>query len=194
MGNDVFECPNCGLVFKNPLLHLNHVEDFKRYSSHQNDEKDQRYLDFLNKLVTPLLPFLPNQFCALDFGCGPGPALSLILEGHGGVVRNYDPLFFPNTDILNLEFDVVTSSEVVEHFKNPKYDWEQLIARVKSKGLLGIMTQFINPEINYISWWYKNDPTHVVFYQEKTLHYLAKTYHLEILFNDKKSVVIFRKK
>lgn len=190
--DNTFLCKQCGLVFKNPSLHFNSQEDIKRYSSHQNNKNDQGYRDFLNKLVIPLTPLLPSHFSALDFGCGPGPTLSLLLTECGGIVENYDPLFFPNNDVLKKKFEVVTSTEVVEHFKNPKADWAELVRTVNPGGLLGIMTQFLQSEADYSSWWYKKDPTHVVFYQEKTFHYLAEEFNLDILYNDKKSVIIFK--
>ena len=191
---DAFLCGNCGLLFKNPSIHLNDDEDLKRYSSHQNNKNDQGYVDFLNRLVRPLTPFLPAQFSALDFGCGPGPTLSLLLVELGGVVENYDPIFLPNNELLKRQYEVVTSTEVVEHFKNPKLDWGQLVERVAPCGLLGIMTQFLLSESDYKSWWYKKDPTHVVFYQEKTFHYVAEKFNLNILYNDKKSIIIFKKR
>lgn len=189
-----FKCTHCGLVFKNPSDHLNSEEDLKRYSSHQNNKEDQGYIDFLNRVLIPLTPFLPESFTSLDFGCGPGPTLSLMLQKKGGVVHDYDPLFFADQKLLNQKYDVVTSTEVVEHFKNPKEDWDQLVSLVKPKGVLGVMTQFLSDDIDYQTWWYKNDPTHVVFYNEKTFEFLEKTFNLEIIFNDKKSVILFRKK
>jgi 2-polyprenyl-3-methyl-5-hydroxy-6-metoxy-1,4-benzoquinol methylase len=190
----VFECSHCGLVFKNPLCHWTTTQDLKRYSTHNNNEQDQGYIDFLNCLVNPLATFLPEKFEALDFGCGPGPILSILLKEKGGVVENYDPIFYPNLEALERTYDVVTSSEVVEHFKSPEKDWELLISLVQPNGLLAIMTLLISDNIDYKSWWYKNDPTHVVFYREETLVYLAKRFYLEIIFNDSKSVIIFRKK
>jgi CTP:phosphocholine cytidylyltransferase-like protein len=65
---------------------------------------------------------------------------------------------------------------------------------VRPNGILAIMTLFINAKIDYKSWWYKNDPTHVVFYHEDTFVYLANRFGLEIIFNDKVSIIIFRKK
>lgn len=192
--NNVFLCSHCELVFKDPALHFNREEDLKRYSTHQNNEADQGYIEFLKKLAAPLENFVPEYFTALDFGCGPGPTLSILLKKMGGDVSNFDPLFFPDTDLFKKSYDVVTCSEVVEHFKNPREDWEKLVGLLKVHGVLGIMTLFFDKGIDYPSWWYKNDPTHVVFYQEKTMLFLAKTYGLEILFNDRKSVIIFKKK
>ena len=120
---DTFMCPECHLVFKNPETFNSTEKDIERYSTHNNDSTDQGYLDFLGRFVTPLKPFLPKKFNALDFGCGPGPTLSLLLEEVGGSVENYDPLFFPEGHLLIPEsYDVVTSTEVVEHFKTPRHD------------------------------------------------------------------------
>ena len=126
--SEAFECSYCGLVFKNPEVHLNTKEDIERYSTHQNNEHDQGYIDFLNRLVNPLTKFLPENFECIDFGCGPGPTLSILLKEKGGVVENYDPLFFQNFEALTKSYDVVTSTEVVEHFKTPKEDWELLMS------------------------------------------------------------------
>lgn len=191
---DTFLCPECHLVFKNPETFNSTEKDFERYSTHNNDSLDQGYLDFLGRFVTPLKPFLPKKFNGLDFGCGPGPTLSMLLEAVGGSVENYDPLFFPDAHLLIPEsYDVVTSTEVVEHFKTPRRDWETMIDLVKDNGVIAIMTLFYSPEIDFKKWWYKNDHTHIVFYQQKTLEYIANEFNLEILYNDNKSIIIFKK-
>lgn len=189
-----FKCPRCSLVFKNPSEHLNSAQDLQRYSSHQNNAEDPGYKKFLNKLLEPLTPFLPKTFEALDFGCGPGPVLALMMAEMGGTVFNYDPVFQNEKFLLERKYDVVTSTEVVEHFKKPDHDWKVLVDLVSPGGILGIMTQFLKEETDYKSWWYKNDPTHVVFYNAQTFHYLEETFGLEKLFDDNNSVIIFRKK
>lgn len=192
---DTFLCQECHLVFKNPNVFYNTVQDIERYSTHNNSNADQGYLNFLEKLVHPLKSFLPRKFSALDFGCGPGPTLSGLLEDLGGQVENYDPLFFPDAHLLIPEsYDVVTCSEVVEHFKTPSSDWEMMIDLVKDEGILAVMTLLYSKEIDYKKWWYRNDPTHIVFYQSETIDYIAKTYNLEILYTDHKSVIIFKKR
>jgi hypothetical protein len=192
---NAFLCSECHLVFKNPENFYNHDEDVKRYSTHQNTSEDQGYVDFLKKIVTPLKPFLPKSFEALDFGCGPGPTMPLLLEELGGKVENYDPIFFPDAHLLIPDFyDVVTCTEVVEHFKNPSADWEQLVEQVKDGGILAIMTLLYSKDIDYKKWWYIKDPTHVVFYQKETINWLAEKFNLEILYSDNKSVIIFKKR
>ena len=192
---NTFVCPECSLVFKNPESYLSTEAEVTRYTTHQNVSTDQGYLEFLGRIIRPLKPFLPKKFYALDFGCGPGPTLSLLLEEVGGIVENYDPIFFPDAHLLVPEtYDVVTCTEVVEHFKNPQQDWETLTGLVKDNGLLAIMTLLFSKEIDYKSWWYKNDTTHIVFYQKETLNYLARKYNLEILYTDNKSITIFKKR
>ena len=192
--SDVYECTHCHLVFKNPEVFLDKEAEEARYSNHENTIEDQGYVDFLNRLLLPLKTFIRAPFQGLDYGCGPGPTLSVLLEKEGGEMENYDPIFFPDAHLLLPDFyNVVTSTEVVEHFKHPHYDWKKLIELVSEGGYLGIMTQFYSSKIDYLNWWYKNDPTHVVFYQQETLHYIAKEHDLEIVYNDEKSVVIFKK-
>lgn len=192
---DAFVCPVCRLVFKNPELFASIEKETARYSEHNNDSTDQGYLDFLGKVVNPLKDFLPSKFTALDFGCGPGPTLSGLLEDIGGRVENYDPIFFPDAHLLIPEsYDVVTSTEVVEHFKTPAFDWEVLIGLVKDNGLLAIMTLIYSPAIDYSTWWYKKDFTHIVFYQKETFDYIAEKYNLEIIYCDNKSIIIFKKR
>jgi 2-polyprenyl-3-methyl-5-hydroxy-6-metoxy-1,4-benzoquinol methylase len=189
-----FKCTHCSLVFKNPTLYLSTEEDLRRYSLHQNNAEDEGYVKFLGKLLNPLEKFLPSEFTSLDFGCGPGPVLSQLLKEKGGVVSNFDPIFHKNISLLERQFDVVTATEVVEHFKKPEHDWTLLISLVASRGILGIMTEFLEQNIDYHKWWYKNDPTHVAFYNSKTFEFLEDAYGLERLYEDKKSVIIFRKK
>ncbi len=189
-----YQCQNCRLLFKNPNRHLSVEEDLKRYSAHQNNSEDLGYIVFLNRLIDPLKNFLPVSFTAIDFGCGPGPTIAKLLSPLGGEVVNYDPLFFSDESLLRQTFDVVTSTEVVEHFKKPMHDWQTLVQLVKPGGLLGIMTQFFTTEINYENWWYKNDPTHIVFYEQKTFEYIANYFSLDKIYDDQKSIVIFRKR
>ncbi len=190
---ETFDCFNCGLKFKNPSLYLSESEEHIRYSHHNNDSADEGYKKFLGKCVTPLTPFLKSHFSLLDFGCGPGPTLTLMVNHLVQTVVDYDPLFFPWPEQQHRQYDVVTATEVVEHFKHPKQDWDLLVSLVRPDGFLAIMTQFLKPETNFGEWWYKNDPTHVCFYRPQTFNYLASSYQLEEVYCDDISVIIFKK-
>src|SRR5690606_29451105 len=43
-------------------------------------------------------------------------------------------------------------------------------------GLLAVMTSFQTDDNHFANWYYRRDPTHVVFYRESTFHYLAQQY------------------
>lgn len=190
--DNTYSCPNCCLVFKSSVLFLSKDAENKRYQTHQNSNGDQGYIDFLNRLAIPLKEFIKREDQVLDYGCGPCSQISKILESAVQATNFYDPLFFPDEDVRNQKYDVVTCTEVVEHFKSVKTDWDKLLSTIKPNGILGIMTQFYNDDINYKDWWYKNDPTHVVFYRQETLNYLAKRYQMKVLYNDHRSVIIFK--
>jgi len=65
-----------------------------RYKAHQNSPQDAGYVRFLNQAITPALPYLNGSMRGLDYGCGPTPTLSGLLNAHGLYCENYDPYFF----------------------------------------------------------------------------------------------------
>ncbi|MBT6026512.1 MAG: hypothetical protein HOG96_00440, partial [Porticoccaceae bacterium] len=77
------QCKRCSLVSVPRQFHLSSEAEKEVYDQHQNNLNDQGYRKFLSRLADPLLEKLaPNSF-GLDFGSGPGPTLSLMLEEKG---------------------------------------------------------------------------------------------------------------
>jgi hypothetical protein len=87
---DYYQCDDCYLVFLDPHQHLSPKEEKERYNTHQNNPEDKRYVEFLSRLTQPLTKFLKPGFTGLDFGCGPGPAVSHILNKQGFPPRSTD--------------------------------------------------------------------------------------------------------
>jgi hypothetical protein len=177
-----FRCTECDLVFASPYSYLNDSDEKAIYDFHENDPNDARYRQFLNQLATPLLGKLSAGMEGLDFGCGPGPVLNLMMEEHGMSMSVYDIYYVPDKNKVARQYDFVTSTEVVEHFYKPSEAWPQLVDLVKRGGWLGIMTSMFtreSPEF-FKQWQYKNDPTHVSFYSPKTMHWIAKQFALDI--------------
>lgn len=191
-----FECEECALTFKNPSVFLSPEEESNRYKFHQNDKEnsDSGYIEFLNSFISPLLPFIIEKKSLLDYGSGPYPMLTnLIKEKRPDLAIDiWDPFFTPGKKLTG-HFDVITSTEVLEHFHNPALELGNIMNLLSKEAIFGIKTVFYSPETDYKNWWYKNDPTHVVFYSEKTFNYIAQKYHLDILYNDHKSIIIFKK-
>lgn len=173
-----YHCPNCALIFADPASHLDAQAEKAIYDQHENDPADARYRQFLNRLAAPLLEKLQADMHGLDYGCGPGPTLSVMLEEAGMRVCHYDPIYAPDTQVLARQYDFVTCSEVVEHFHHPLRDWTQLVGLLRTGGWLGVMTSFVPPADEFATWHYKNDPTHVSFYAPRTIDWLAQCFDL----------------
>lgn len=169
-----FECPRCALVMADPASYLSAVEERAIYDLHQNDPADAGYRGFLARLADPLRAKLAPGMRGLDFGCGPGPALALMLRETGMVMAAYDPFYAPDATLLEAQYDFVTCTEVVEHFRDPLAGWTQLASLVRPGGWLGVMTQ-LAPEVpaNFLRWRYRDDRTHVSFHRLATLRWLA---------------------
>ena len=149
----------------------------ERYQAHQNQFSDG-YVTHLAQIVDPVLalPEVNSNSKFLDYGCGPEPTLAKILRQQGFQCDVYDPLFAPAT--LDKKYEVVMCTEVIEHFRSPRQDWEALVNTLKPGAVLAIMTQFHQGRPQFESWWYPRDFTHVSFYSEKTLGWLADQFRL----------------
>ncbi len=176
-------CLTCDLVFVSPEQLPSLQVERSNYDFHQNSPNDAGYRRFLGRLVAPLCERLtPAQQQGLDFGCGPGPALSAMLVERGLTVDAYDPIYAPGTNRLQTQYDFVTCTEAVEHFHRPAREWSQLLALLKPTGWLGIMTKLHRGKTAFSTWHYKNDPTHVSFFSRRTFEYLAHRDQLRLEF------------
>lgn len=162
------------------------------YDLHDNNPQDEGYRRFLSKLTGPLLERLQPGARGLDFGCGPGPALALMLREAGMEMALYDPFYCPDTSVLERPYDFITCTEVVEHLRHPAQVFRQLDQLLAPGGWLGVMTCFQTDDERFANWHYRRDPTHIVFYRQATLQWLASAHGwaLEI---PAKDVALFQK-
>ena len=127
----------------------------------------------------------------LDYGCGPAPTLSALLEERGMPCDNYDPFFFPHL-LPGRKYDFIFSTECFEHFFYPGREIPKLLALAKAGGHLIIMTDlWKNPE-EFASWSYGRDFTNVSFYHAGTLNWISKHYGIPKVYDDGVRVAIFR--
>ena len=89
------QCQQCVLVFVNPEQRVDAEAEKAVYDLHENDPQDQGYRRFLSRMADPLLQRIAPQSQGLDFGCGPGPALAMMLEEQGHQVALYESLLLP---------------------------------------------------------------------------------------------------
>lgn len=173
-------CRNCRLVFVPAQYFLSPAHEHARYDLHNNDPLDTRYRAFLSRLGDPLIERLAPGAEGLDFGCGPGPTLSLILSEAGFPTQIFDPIYAPNTEVWNQTYDFVTASEVVEHLYRPRFEFERLWSLLRPRGILGIMTKRLEDPAAFANWHYKDDPTHVIFFAEQTFRWLSEHLSAEL--------------
>jgi hypothetical protein len=150
-----FECPTCAMVFVDPASRPDRAAERAEYDRHRNDPSDPGYRTFLSRLAAPLLERLTPGMEGLDFGSGPGPTLSVMLEQAGMHVTLYDPQYAPRSAVLERRYDFVTATEVVEHFHDPARDWARLASLLKPAGVLGVMTKQPLDRRRFEQWHYK---------------------------------------
>ncbi len=189
---DYLRCPICDLVFVPKTHHLSPDEEKSRYDFHQNDPNDSRYRNFLNRLFQPLEKKLEPGACGLDFGCGPGPTLSVMFEEAGYECAVYDLHYADDPSVFEKKYDFLTCSETMEHLYEPREEFERFLKLVKPGGWIGIMTQLHDEApVPFERWHYKDDDTHVCFFSKKTFQTLEKTYGLRVEFHAN-SVILFQ--
>lgn len=186
-------CIYCKLVFVPRRFWLNIEDEKATYDLHENNSLDQGYRKFLSRLCVPLSERLHSKQKGLDFGCGPGPTISVILEEQGHKVDLYDPLYLKNLQVFNKNYDFICATEVVEHLHNPNTEFAKLFNMLRRDGWLGIMTKLVQDKKAFSKWHYIRDMTHVCFYSRCTFEYIAKRFNaeLEIVGND---VVLLQKR
>ncbi len=185
-------CRGCNLVFVPKAFHLSKADEKREYDLHQNSCKDEGYRKFLRRIVEPLLLRLPKVSKGLDFGCGPGPTLSQMLEEAGHHMDIYDPYYSPDRSFKTKRYDFITATEVLEHLAQPGSELDQLWSLITPGGWLAIMTKRVKNVEAFAKWHYKNDPTHISFFSESTFDFLAEKWDTEAEFvgND---IVLFHK-
>jgi len=175
-----FRCSNCFALVKNREFYLSPEQEKARYELHQNDVNDHGYQRF----AAPLTKYVQQNFFpshkGLDFGSGTGSVISKTLLDRGFNIVQYDPLFAPDETLLNTTYEYIVSCEVFEHFHYPNNEMNRLTKMLKPNGQLLIYTLLYEPTIDFATWHYRNDPTHVFIYTTKTMEYIAKNFGLAL--------------
>jgi len=188
-------CPHCDFVYKQKQHHLPFDEEGKQYERHNNSFESLGYVDMFKRLIKNHIQPLDVKGIALEFGSGPGPVLKELLKQEKDLdVYDFDPYFNNNVVYLEHLYNLITATEVVEHFHDPLKEFEHLASLLIKGGYLVIMTKFRNmPDEEFLNWWYRRDITHVSFYNNTTFKYLANKFGLKIEFSNNENIVIFTK-
>lgn len=171
-----YKCPICQGIFLDPGLQLDQQSEKMRYQTHNNDVYDKGYQEFVSPITEAILNGHSLDDRGLDFGAGTGPVISKLLKDRAYQIHQYDPFFYKNLSLLQQKYNYIVCCEVIEHFYHPDAEFKRLKKMLKSKGKLYCMTHMYSCDIEFDTWYYKNDPTHVFIYQKRTLEWIQKKY------------------
>lgn len=185
-------CTNCYLVSVPAVFQLSATDEKTIYDQHQNDPTDQYYRQFLSRAINPLFERIERDAEGLDFGCGPGPTISVMAAELGIKADNYDLYYFNDARLLDRQYDFVTMTEVIEHVADAQSLLQTLDSLLKLGAILVVMTKRVINEVTFSTWHYKNDLTHINFYSIDTFEWIAAKFNwtLEVVGDD---VVFFTK-
>ncbi len=167
-----YKCNNCSSIFLSSDCRLDEGDEKARYLQHNNDINDERYRNFVSPITNYIFKKYTRNSLGLDFGSGTGPVISCILSENGYNINQYDPYFYPDNTVLSKNYDYIVCCEVIEHFYNPKHEFTKLYDSIKINGEIICKTDLFNKYTDFNKWHYKNDPTHVFFYSDKTFSWI----------------------
>lgn len=187
-------CEQCGFIYKDKEFHLNKAQEVEQYQRHNNSFESKGYVEMFQRFIDHHIKPLNVKGKALEFGSGPGPVLKEMLsEDKELEVFDFDPFFNCNIEYRNHKFDLITTTEVVEHFYDPMKEFKHLSSLLAPNGYLVVMTKLRNmSQKEFLNWWYRRDFTHVSFYHKRTIDYIAKECGLTVIFNNMENIVIFQ--
>ncbi len=183
-------CHTCDLVFVPKHFFVSKEDEKSKYNHHQNSPENVGYCNFLDRLLLPLSTHIEDGSRGFDFGSGPGPTLSLLMQERGYEMDIYDIFYHDNKAVFQQQYDFITSTEVIEHLHQPLQEIERLWKCLKDGGVLGLMTAFRVED--FANWYYKRDLTHIIFFSPKTFQWLA-AYLDALLLIPESGVVILKK-
>jgi SAM-dependent methyltransferase len=188
-------CGGCGYRFLDEMHVVDHDAEFKNYQKHDNSFACGGYVKMFEDLITQVInPYKSHIKTALDFGCGEGQVLGTLLTQQGIETDHYDLYFYPQKVYENKTYDLITSTEVFEHLKNPSGVFEKLTKHLNPKGYLILMTKFTpNKDDEFLKWWYIRDITHIGFFTPQSFEILARNYGLTLIKTLNDDTVIFQK-
>jgi SAM-dependent methyltransferase len=192
-GKEYSHCRRCDLRFLRPSDRLSLAEERVHYSHHNNDVMDTRYQAFVSPLIDAIKARVRPGSSGLDFGSGPGPVLSKMMRSDGYEVELYDPIFCADERALERTYDFVAMSEVAEHLFDPLFEFKKLHALLKPGGILAVMTLFAPEDAAFAQWYYRRDPTHVVFYSERSFAWIKDNVGFSSVETDSRRVAVLTK-
>lgn len=191
---ETYHCQQCACIFKSHETHQALAAQKSRYDLHENNPEDAGYRAYFQRFLDVVLTLVSTPRNALDFGCGRSRLLSEMLIEQGVVCDAYDPIYHPDMEYHTNKYDLIVSTEVFEHLHDPKMVFEALLDRLNAGGYLAIQTQFHGSTVEgYRTWYYRQDPTHIVFFTPQTFRVLCGRFGCTYVGDNGKNILVLRK-
>jgi SAM-dependent methyltransferase len=172
-------CGDCGLVSVPRERWLSDDGEKARYELHDNSLSNAGYVKFLSQVadvatcvVDDVLRIPPGGAKVLDFGCGKEAVACRLLKDRGIDCRGYDPLYgrlLPESG----RYDIIILCEVIEHLRDIRGELALIGGLLREGGVIILRTQIYDSPASFPNWWYAQDPTHINFFNEKSLSVAA---------------------
>lgn len=191
-----YRCEQCDFVFKSEVHYLSASDELREYDLHTNSIEDLRYVDYFKRFIeAAVVGYASIGRKGLDFGSGPSPVLATILErDYGYDMDIYDLFYAPEKVFQGRRYDLITSTEVVEHLEDPLAFFQLVRGLMCEDGVLAVMTLF-HPEEDeaILKSHYLRDQTHISFFSLRTMETVAALAGLEVIYTDHKRYISFRR-
>ncbi len=185
---DYFKCLDCDFIHMEEGKRVSFEEERAVYDLHENSIENEGYINmFRNFIDKAIIPF-KSEGRGLDFGSGPEPVLTqLINRDYDFQMENYDLHYQPEKIYQGKKYDLIVSTEVVEHLVDPMDVFNLIYNHLEEDGIFAFMTILHdNNDDSFKKWWYRRDETHISFYSERTLKEIASKIGFEFIYSDNK--------
>lgn len=187
------KCKHCEFIARNREATLNVDKEKQIYDLHNNSYENEGYVNMFRDFInTGIVPYIKEGRHALDFGSGPEPVFAQVLEREYDFhVDYYDKFYAPEPCYEGNRYDLITSTEVVEHLDDPIAYFQLFAEHLEDGGLLAIMTLFHHKDdAHFLDWHYRRDRTHISFYTPRTLEVIGERVGLKVLHSDRRQATM----
>ncbi len=194
--NDYYLCKKCGFISKDEKNLLEPKEEFQIYENHENSIEDIKYVEYFKSFLDKaLFKYVTKGEKGIDFGSGPEPVLATILErDYNCQMDVYDLFYAPEEVYKNKIYDFITSTEVIEHLKDPLKYFRFFNKHLKVGGYLGLMTLLHEGDIDeFLEWHYRRDMTHISFFTKHSLLRIAESTGFKLKYCDNHRYIVMKK-
>lgn len=184
------QCSNCTLVFVPRDILLSMEEEKARYELHDNSIANSGYVKYLSKIVDKIESLNLKKLNVLDFGSGKNAVLQKILSQKKIMCSSYDPVYNLGNSFLKSSYNVIVVCEVIEHVYDIYKELKLLFSLIENGGYIILRTELLLENLDFSSWWYKEDITHVNFFTHQSIEKLAEIIGGKIIDYEKNTIVI----